>query len=227
MPPRPVCGVDECHFPRLGTLWMSALIDWIDRSTILCKKYTFLWRADIGWDDVYPGEKLRHSSQYVIIRLSSVSSGVRESGPGVAVLLCNDLAAHGRGRWLTGHVTGVSAGTISELKPSSWDKNFDGIAVWSTNKVPHKALRSSSRLRPGCCGGRSTFGNNGLIRSHSSSETIQERIAPLHRPAGRVGAGCRARRVLAGDHRSADGQHAAVRAGPRGDRRAARRPHAR
>ena len=57
---------------------------------------------------------------------------------------------------------------------------------------------------------------------------IQERIAPLFvalRDAS--GQERRAGRALAGDHRAAGGQHAAVRAGPRGDRRASRRPHAR
>src|SRR5215211_7828999 len=46
------------------------------------------------------------------------------------------------------------------------------MPVCSTNKIPCKASRSGRRLRPGNRKRRSTFGNNGSIRSHNASDTI-------------------------------------------------------
>lgn len=60
---------------------------------------------------------------------------------------------------------------IPEPYPSSWGRNSHGMPVYSTNKIPHNALRSSNRLRPGFRKRRCTTGNNGSIRSHSPSST--------------------------------------------------------
>src|SRR5690349_22208906 len=47
------------------------------------------------------------------------------------------------------------------------------MPVYSTNKIPHSALRSSSRRRPGCRNLRSGIGSSGSISSHRLSSTSQ------------------------------------------------------
>src|SRR5690606_1827469 len=60
---------------------------------------------------------------------------------------------------------------MPEPYPSSCGKNSHGMPVYSTNKMPYNAFRSSNRLRPGWRKRRSTLGNRGSISSHSSSST--------------------------------------------------------
>ncbi|HXN37877.1 MAG TPA: hypothetical protein VN892_07555, partial [Solirubrobacteraceae bacterium] len=45
------------------------------------------------------------------------------------------------------------------------------MPVFKTNRMPVNAARSGTRLRPGYRYRRSTFGNNGSIRSHNPSLT--------------------------------------------------------
>ncbi|AUX20782.1 uncharacterized protein SOCEGT47_081980 [Sorangium cellulosum] len=56
------------------------------------------------------------------------------------------------------------------LQPSSCGRYSQGIPVFSTNKIPVRAIRSGVRGRPPC-GFGSAFGNRGSIRSQSSSGT--------------------------------------------------------
>src|SRR5215471_12223534 len=60
---------------------------------------------------------------------------------------------------------------IPDPYPSSCGKNSHAMPVYSTNKIPHSALRSSRRLRPGYRYRRCTCGNNGSISAHNSSLT--------------------------------------------------------
>jgi hypothetical protein len=38
---------------------------------------------------------------------------------------------------------------IPDPNPSSCGRNSHGIAVYSTNRIPHRTCRSGTRLRPG------------------------------------------------------------------------------
>ncbi len=60
---------------------------------------------------------------------------------------------------------------IPDPQPISCGKSSHGIPVFSTNKMPARACRSGTRLRPGYRYRRSTRGNNGSIRAHNPSLT--------------------------------------------------------
>ena len=55
--------------------------------------------------------------------------------------------------------------------PSSCGRCIHGIPVCNTNKIPDKASRSESRLRPGYRARRSFLGISGSTSSHNSSDT--------------------------------------------------------
>lgn len=61
---------------------------------------------------------------------------------------------------------------IPDPQPSSLGSSSQGIPVRSTNKMAHRHLRSSSRLRPGYRRRRFFRGNNGEMTSHNASSKI-------------------------------------------------------
>ena len=65
-----------------------------------------------------------------------------------------------------------------EPYPSWGGSRSQRIPVTSTNRMPLRQARSSSRRRPGCRSRRWTTGSSGLIRAHSSSLTSQSAISP-------------------------------------------------
>ena len=68
---------------------------------------------------------------------------------------------------------------IPEPNPNSCGRNSHGIAVYSTNRMPHSTCRSGTRLRPGLRKRRGCWGNSGSIRSHSPSGTIHGGCSPF------------------------------------------------
>lgn len=67
------------------------------------------------------------------------------------------------------------AGSEAELL----GRNSHGIAVQSTNSIPHSTWRSGTGMRLGYRERRSTCGNGGWMRSHSPFGTIQWRRLTL------------------------------------------------
>ena len=65
---------------------------------------------------------------------------------------------------------------IPDPYPSSCGKNSHGMPVYSTNKMPHSALRSSSRRRPGCRNLRSGLRQQRL-------DQLPQAVLDLPRPA--------------------------------------------
>jgi hypothetical protein len=61
---------------------------------------------------------------------------------------------------------------IPDPQPNSLGKSSQGIPVRSTNKMAHRHLRSSSRLRPGYRRRRFFLGNSGAMTSHNASSKI-------------------------------------------------------
>ncbi len=60
---------------------------------------------------------------------------------------------------------------MPDPQPISCGRSSHGIPVFKTNKMPVRACRSGTRLRPGYRYRRSTRGNNGSIRAHNPSLT--------------------------------------------------------
>ena len=60
---------------------------------------------------------------------------------------------------------------IPDPQPISCGRSSHGIPVLRTNRMPARACRSGTRLRPGYRYRRSTRGNNGPIRAHNPSLT--------------------------------------------------------
>ena len=60
---------------------------------------------------------------------------------------------------------------IPDPQPISCGRSSQGIPVFKTNRMPVRACRSGTRLRPGYRYRRSTRGNNGSTRAHNPSLT--------------------------------------------------------
>jgi len=82
-----------------------------------------------------------------------------------------------RSRWRSSHTPASCHSSmrrqqvIPEPKPSSSGRCRQAMPVCKTNRMPERAWRSESRLRPGDRNRRSLRGRSGSTSSHSSSET--------------------------------------------------------
>jgi hypothetical protein len=71
-----------------------------------------------------------------------------------------------------------AASRSSRAEPQLLRQELPRNPVDSTNKIPDRTFRSSSRLRPGWSARRGTTGSTGSIRSHNPSGTIQAAAGP-------------------------------------------------